>query len=82
VVGIGESRCGHCKLRLSISVEEPVCPNCRYNLHGLTEARCPECGCELDAEDVAGRHDATKHEAAKGEGAHAVANGVKAHGET
>jgi hypothetical protein len=52
VIGIGESRCTHCKLRIAISVEEPKCPNCQYNLHGLTQPTCPECGLDLDREDV------------------------------
>lgn len=25
----------------------PHCPLCEYNLYGLTQARCPECGCRL-----------------------------------
>lgn len=29
----------------------PRCPNCGYNLFGLTELRCPECGHEIDTED-------------------------------
>jgi hypothetical protein len=24
----------------------PLCPNCKYNLSGLTHCRCPECGTE------------------------------------
>jgi hypothetical protein len=52
LLGIGESRCADCKLRISIAVEEPVCPNCRYNLHGLKQPICPECGLHLDHDDV------------------------------
>ncbi len=25
-----------------------LCPRCRYNLHGLRESRCPECGTAID----------------------------------
>ncbi|MCA9255136.1 MAG: hypothetical protein KDA33_05835, partial [Phycisphaerales bacterium] len=28
------------------SEQEIVCPLCEYNLRGLSEARCPECGSE------------------------------------
>lgn len=31
---------------------EVVCPLCEYNLRGLTEARCPECGYRFDWADV------------------------------
>ncbi len=27
-----------------LSADSVICPKCRYNLTGLTEARCPECG--------------------------------------
>lgn len=30
----------------------PRCPNCEYNLTGLTESRCPECGEPFDWEQV------------------------------
>jgi hypothetical protein len=30
-----------------------VCPRCRYNLRGLTVARCPECGLTFSAEEWA-----------------------------
>ncbi len=29
-----------------------LCPMCEYNLHGLTEARCPECGFTFDWPDL------------------------------
>jgi len=34
------------------NIEEPeiFCPHCDYNLRGLTEQRCPECGNEFDRE--------------------------------
>ncbi len=53
-VAAGESRCRACRLRFTIEIEEPRCPRCRYLLHGLTEARCPECGEALAGEEVAG----------------------------
>lgn len=28
----------------------PTCPKCGYNLSGLTQTRCPECGCEYTLE--------------------------------
>jgi hypothetical protein len=28
------------------------CPNCDYNLTGLTENRCPECGSEFDLDEL------------------------------
>jgi len=46
---IGDATCSACKLRISIRVEEPRCPNCEYLLIGLTSNRCPECGTELAA---------------------------------
>lgn len=52
ILGLGESRCVQCRLRISIRVEEPVCPNCNFNLMGLARAVCPECGLHLDAEEL------------------------------
>jgi len=40
----GHSRCGGCKLKFEINIEEPRCPKCDYLLHKLTEPTCPECG--------------------------------------
>ncbi len=51
-VGLGASRCTCCRLKFSIEVEEPVCPNCHFNLHGLTRPICPVCGHCLDQEEV------------------------------
>jgi hypothetical protein len=51
-VAMGDSRCVRCRLRLHIEAEEPVCPNCHFNLHNLTRPRCPECGMQLDQEEV------------------------------
>ena len=31
---------------------EILCPLCDYNLRGLTEPRCPECGCRFDWADL------------------------------
>ena len=44
MIGVGDSVCSGCKLRISIRVEEPRCPNCDYLLFRLTSDRCPECG--------------------------------------
>lgn len=52
-IGLGESRCSCCRLRFNIEVEEPLCPNCHFNLHGLTRPICPECGHVLDQDDLA-----------------------------
>ena len=30
----------------------PTCPNCQYNLSGLTQCRCPECGTEYRLEEL------------------------------
>src|SRR4051812_24212148 len=32
--------------------DEVLCPLCDYNLRGLTEARCPECGAKFDWEEL------------------------------
>lgn len=44
MIGVGDSVCASCKLRISIRLEEPRCPKCDYLLFGLTTNRCPECG--------------------------------------
>jgi len=31
---------------------DPVCPMCQYDLRGLTEQRCPECGAPFDLESL------------------------------
>ncbi|UCE60928.1 MAG: hypothetical protein JSU63_04085 [Phycisphaerales bacterium] len=41
---IGDSACVSCKLRISIKIEEPRCPQCGYLLYGLPSNCCPECG--------------------------------------
>jgi len=30
----------------------PTCPRCGYNLSGLTQCRCPECGAEYRLDDL------------------------------
>ncbi|MGA1044441.1 MAG: hypothetical protein ACO3ZY_04460 [Phycisphaerales bacterium] len=50
-VGGGDaSRCGRCRLRIVIEVEEPRC-GCGYALYRLAGATCPECGREVPEED-------------------------------
>lgn len=49
----GHARCGHCRLKFHIEIEEPRCPKCNYLLHMLTEPVCPECGQPLSAEELA-----------------------------
>jgi hypothetical protein len=51
-VNSGASRCAHCKLRFTIEIEEPRCPQCNYLLHHLTRPVCPECGLALSPDDV------------------------------
>ena len=46
-IGVGDSVCVSCKLRISIRVEEPRCPKCDYLLFKLTSDRCPECGTQI-----------------------------------
>jgi len=46
-IRIGDSACMACKLRISIRIEEPRCPQCDYLLYRLTSDRCPECGTVL-----------------------------------
>ncbi|MCH7592102.1 MAG: hypothetical protein IH989_04890 [Planctomycetes bacterium] len=47
MIGVGDSVCASCKLRISIRLEEPRCPKCDYLLFGLTSGRCPECGTQF-----------------------------------
>ncbi len=51
-VSNGHSRCGRCRLKFHIEIEEPRCPGCNYLLHRVTSAKCPECGRALSAEEV------------------------------
>jgi predicted Zn-ribbon and HTH transcriptional regulator len=48
----GPSRCGQCRLKFRIDIEEPVCPTCGYVLHQLTQPTCPECGTALAPEEI------------------------------
>lgn len=47
VIPLGDSVCTGCKLRISIRIEEPRCPQCDYLLYRLESDRCPECGTVL-----------------------------------
>lgn len=44
-----DSVCVGCKLRISIRIEDPRCPQCDYLLYGLESDRCPECGQVISA---------------------------------
>lgn len=35
-----------------LKIKEGHCESCNYNLHGLTESRCPECGTPYDPDDL------------------------------
>ena len=49
--GGGEaSRCGRCRLRIAIEIDEPRCA-CGYALYRLTGTQCPECGREVPEQD-------------------------------
>lgn len=37
---------------LPANADEVLCPLCEYNLRGLTDARCPECGAKFDWEEL------------------------------
>lgn len=32
--------------------QPPLCPRCKYNLTGLTQCRCPECGTEFRLDEL------------------------------
>jgi hypothetical protein len=49
----GHSRCGQCRLKFHVEIEEPRCSKCNYLLHNLTVARCPECGQGLSPDEIA-----------------------------
>lgn len=49
-IGLGDSVCTVCSLRISLRIEEPRCPKCDYLLYGLTSDRCPECGTAVGTE--------------------------------
>lgn len=64
LLGVGDSACSDCKLRISIRVEEPRCITCGYLLYKLTSDRCPECGTPIGTDPQAGR-TVTEAEAAR-----------------
>ena len=37
-----------------VTAEDVPCPSCGYNLRGLREARCPECGSSFTIEQLVG----------------------------
>lgn len=43
-----------------------ICPECGYNLQGLPEARCPECGCQFDPDELTAREQEGPRWPAKG----------------
>jgi hypothetical protein len=58
-VCLGDSVCVGCKLRISIQIEEPRCPQCGYLLYGLPSGRCPECGTVISPDTGTGRMPTT-----------------------
>lgn len=51
VTGSGDgARCGRCRLRIRIDVDEPRCA-CGYVLYRISGDRCPECGREIAEAD-------------------------------
>lgn len=32
--------------------QPPLCPTCKYNLSGLSQCRCPECGTEFRLDEL------------------------------
>ncbi len=61
-VANGPSRCSRCRLKFTLDIEEPRCPQCNYLLFKLTSPLCPECGHKLAPEETAA--------AASGDGVH------------
>jgi len=50
-------------LRLAASPSSVVsCPNCGYNLTGLTESRCPECGSKFTLNELLASQPSAKSE--------------------
>lgn len=45
-----ETRCGSCKLKIVVKVEEPRC-SCGYLLYQLESDTCPECGKAINPDD-------------------------------
>lgn len=43
-VSPGDVECSTCNLRISVKIEEPVCPNCSYPIYKTRARTCPECG--------------------------------------
>jgi hypothetical protein len=44
LITTGHGECVHCRLQISIALDEGVCGKCGYRRRGLTGDRCPECG--------------------------------------
>ena len=44
-----------------IKVHKAFCAGCGYQLNGITELRCPECGDRVDIESTMGRVDPRSH---------------------
>ena len=45
----------------------PTCPKCGYNLSGLTQCRCPECGTEYRLDELWRTPVSSKREKSKNE---------------
>ncbi|MDX1681990.1 MAG: zinc ribbon domain-containing protein [Phycisphaeraceae bacterium] len=43
-VGLGDDTCENCGLHIEVTIRDQTCPQCDYDLTGLTHDQCPECG--------------------------------------
>lgn len=41
---IGGGACGGCQLRITVTLANPRCAKCDYDLSNISSTRCPECG--------------------------------------
>ena len=48
-------------MRRIMEKEHPACPQCGYDLHGIPEIRCPECGFRFDKAALRGLAEEAEH---------------------